>query len=164
MHIIVMGVSGAGKTTLARSLSQRLDWLFQEGDDLHPTANVAKMRAGVPLNDADRAPWLNAIRAWMERNRAAGKSGIVSCSALKHAYRELLRGEGMDVRFVHLAADRSVLAEHIAKRTDHYMPPSLLDSQLATLDAPSPSEALLIDAALPTHAQVNLVVAVLGRL
>ncbi len=160
-HIVVMGVSGAGKTTLALALAARLRWPFQEGDALHPEANVAKMRAGIALDDADRAPWLAAIRAWIDANRVAGISSIVSCSALKRGYRTLLAGDASDVRFVFLAGDRALLADRLANRVDHYMPTSLLDSQLAALDPPSADEALIIDAALPTDAQVARVLAAL---
>lgn len=153
-QLVVMGVSGAGKTTLAVALAARLGWPFQEGDALHPQANVEKMRAGVALDDADRMPWLDAIRAWMGANRAAGISGVVSCSALKRRYRELLVGAASDVRFVFLDADRALLVERLGQRVDHYMPASLLDSQLATLEPPLADEATIIDAALPTDAQV----------
>jgi len=158
-HVIVMGVSGAGKTTLGRALAASLSWPFQEGDDLHPRANIEKMRAAVPLVDADRAPWLAAIRAWIETNRAASRSGVVSCSALKREYRKLLGGGDSDVHFVHLAADRALLAKRLAQRAGHYMPVSLLDSQLATLDPPSVEEALIIEAGLPIAEQVSRVLA-----
>ena len=161
-HIVVMGVSGAGKSTLARALAAKLRWPFLEGDDLHPAANVDKMRAGTPLDDADRTPWLLAIRDWISANRLRGCSTVVSCSALKRDYRDSIRGSATDVRFVHLAGDRALFAEHLVRRTDHFMPSKLLDSQLATLDAPSATEAVIIDAALPTLAQVNLAIAALG--
>lgn len=161
-HIVVMGVSGAGKTTLARALAACLGWPFQEGDDLHPKANVDKMRAGIALDDADRAPWLAAIRAWIDANRAGGRSGVVSCSALKRGYRNMITGAASDVRFVFLTADRGLLSVRLAQRAGHYMPASLLDSQLAALDAPSAAEAVTIDAGLPTADQVSRVLAALG--
>jgi gluconokinase len=144
--LVVMGVSGSGKTTVARRLAQSLGYAFLDGDDLHSAASVAKMSAGVPLEDADRAPWLDAIAAWMRRELAAGHSGVVACSALKRVYRERLRQVGPAVRFVYLDVERDELARRMRAR-EHFMPPALLGSQLATLEAPDPDEpALRVDA------------------
>ena len=158
IHLIVMGVSGAGKSTLGAALAAHLSWPFQEGDALHAPANVAKMHAGKPLNDADRAPWLAAIGAWIDERHTTCKSGVITCSALKQAYRDGLRRGRPDVRFVYLSAARELLETRLQLRTGHYMPAALLDSQLATLHAPSTDEAVIVDAALPTAAQVALVV------
>lgn len=134
--IVLMGVTGAGKTTVGRLLADRLGARFAEGDAYHPPANVAKMRSGTPLDDADRWPWLEAIRADMARWLAAGETAVVACSALKRAYRDLLRQAGPEVRFVHLAGDEALIAGRLAGRRGHYMPPGLLPSQLATLEEP----------------------------
>ncbi|MFC6592108.1 gluconokinase [Deinococcus lacus] len=143
-HIVVMGVSGSGKTTLAEHLAQRLGWAFAEADDFHPPSNIAKMASGRPLNDEDRWPWLMAIRNWIEQQDQQGKSSVVPCSALKRSYRDLLRGDGsLDVQFVHLQGSRTVLAERMQHRSGHFMPVSLLDSQLFTLEVPGPDEAVL---------------------
>jgi gluconokinase len=131
MIVVVMGVSGAGKTTVGKALATDLGWEFLDADDLHPHANLEKMRRGVPLDDADRAPWLEAVA---ERMRAMA-DGVVACSALKEAYRERLRVRP-DVRFVLLDVPREVLEERLARRSGHYMPASLLESQLATLQRP----------------------------
>src|SRR5579884_1235439 len=131
MIVVVMGVSGAGKTTVGRALAAALGWPFVDADDLHPAANVEKMRRGQPLDDADRAPWLAAVASTIRSMR----DGVVACSALKRAYRDLLRVRD-DVRFVYLAVDEKVLAARLAARQGHYMPPSLLPSQLATLEPP----------------------------
>lgn len=140
-HIaVVMGVSGSGKTTVARDAAHQLGWRFQEGDALHPPENVAKMRSGQPLDDADRAPWLAAIAACIDAWRDAGERGIVTCSALKRAYRNVIIGPRADVRLVYLEGSRALLAERLAGRHGHFMPASLLDSQLATLEPPSPDE------------------------
>jgi carbohydrate kinase (thermoresistant glucokinase family) len=133
--IVVMGVSGCGKSTVGRLLAERLGSVFQEGDDLHPAANVAKMRAGVPLTDEDRRPWLDRVAAWIDGRLAAGESGVVACSALKRTYREQLARPG-GVVFVHLAVDRHTLEERLAERRGHFMPPALLASQLKTLEEP----------------------------
>jgi gluconokinase len=131
--IVVMGVSGSGKTSAAQELTRQLGWEFIEGDDLHPEANVAKMASGIPLDDDDRWPWLQKIAEVIGAHEAAGTSLIVTCSALKRAYRDLLRDGHPSVWFAHVDVPREVLAERLAQRQGHYMPPSLLDSQLATL-------------------------------
>jgi gluconokinase len=129
-----MGVSGSGKTTVAHELVRRLGWDFAEGDDLHPAANVEKMRAGHPLDDADRWPWLRALAAWIGEHEAAGRDAVVTCSALKRSYRDLLRDGHPSVWFAHVTADAELVRERVRARTGHYMPASLLDSQLATLE------------------------------
>ena len=132
--IVVMGVSGAGKTSAARELTRQLGWEYIEGDDLHPAANVAKMAAGTPLDDEDRWPWLRRIAEVIGEHEAAGTSVIVTCSALKREYRDLLRNGHPSVWFAHVDVPRELLAQRLAARQGHYMPPSLLDSQLATLE------------------------------
>lgn len=134
VHVVVMGVSGSGKTTLALELQRRLGWPYAEADDFHPAANIAKMAAATPLTDADRAPWLAAIRDWLTAQARAGRSTIVTCSALRRAYRDVLREAEGRVRFVHLTADAAVLAPRVANRIGHFMPAALLPSQLATLE------------------------------
>lgn len=132
-----MGVSGSGKSTVGRQVADALGWEFRDGDDFHPPENVAKMRAGTPLNDDDRRPWLLAIQRWMRATQAAGGSGVIACSALKEAYRDLLLREEPWVRFVHLAGPKEVIAERMKARSGHFMPSSLLDSQFAALEAPA---------------------------
>lgn len=142
LRIIIMGVSGCGKSSVGAGLSQRLGIPYRDGDDLHPAANVEKMRAGHPLNDDDRWPWLDRVAAVL----AVDAPVIVGCSALRRAYRDRLRaGAGGPVHFVHLAGSRELLAKRMSARTGHYMPLSLLDTQLAALEPPSPDEALTID-------------------
>ncbi|MFF9408613.1 gluconokinase [Streptomyces anandii] len=132
--VVVMGVSASGKSTVGAHLAERLGVPFQEGDDLHPAANRAKMASGHPLDDADRAPWLAALADWIRATADRGRGGVLSCSALRRAYRDALRRSGADVWFVYLALDRAVAARRIARRTGHFMPPALLDSQYAVLD------------------------------
>jgi gluconokinase len=132
--IIVMGVSGSGKSTVAATLVDRLGWEFAEGDDFHPAANVEKMRAGHPLDDEDRWPWLRTLAAWIGEHEQAGRNVVVTCSALKRSYRDLLRDGHPSVWFAHVTADPELIRERIEHRSGHYMPPSLLDSQLATLE------------------------------
>ena len=138
--VVVMGVAGSGKSTVGRGLVRRFGWRFQKGDALHPPANVAKMRAGHALDDNDRAPWLAAVAPRMEDWRGRGESGVVTCSALKPHYRQVVIDGRQDVRLVYLYGARSLLAERIAGRRGHFMPASLPDSQLATLERPGPEE------------------------
>jgi gluconokinase len=135
-----MGVSGSGKTTVALELVARLGWEYAEGDDFHPAANVAKMRSGSPLTDEDRWPWLRSLAAWIGEHERAGRCVIVTCSALRRTYRDLLRDGHPSVWFVHVDVDREVLRQRLATRRGHYMPASLLDSQLATLEPLAPGE------------------------
>ncbi|MFP5369387.1 MAG: gluconokinase [Actinomycetes bacterium] len=132
--VVVMGVSGSGKTTVAVELARRLGWEFAEGDDHHPAANVAKMRSGVPLDDADREPWLRGLAAWIAERERAGASCVLTCSALRRRYRDLLRQGSTAVFFAHVDVPEQVLVQRVTGRTGHYMPPSLLTSQLATLE------------------------------
>ncbi|HVU91562.1 MAG TPA: gluconokinase [Jatrophihabitans sp.] len=136
-----MGVSGSGKSTVGGVLAGRLGWPLEEGDDLHPPENVAKMAAGHPLDDDDRGPWLQRIREWIAEREAAGENGIVTCSALKRRYRDVLRDD--QVVFVHLAGSREQLLARLTARQGHFMPASLLDSQLADLEPPEADERAL---------------------
>ncbi|MCW2572084.1 MAG: gluconate kinase [Frankiales bacterium] len=135
-----MGVSGSGKTTVAVRLAKRLGWVFAEGDDFHPSVNVEKMRSGHPLTDEDRWPWLQALADWIGAREAAGESAVLTCSALKRSYREVLDRGHPSVRFVHVTVSADTLRERLEHRHDHYMPASLLDSQLAALEPLQPDE------------------------
>lgn len=139
--MVMMGVSGCGKTTVGKALAARLGWIYQEGDDFHPEANVEKMRAGIPLDDADRAPWLAAIAAWMDAQTAAYRSGVIGCSTLKRKYRDFLRKGRPHVWFLYLRVARDELQGRVAMRRHAYMPASLLDSQLAALQEPAGDES-----------------------
>jgi gluconokinase len=161
--LVVMGVSGSGKSTIGRRLAEALGYAFLEGDDVHSAANIAKMRAGVPLDDADRAAWLDGIAHWMQAQRTAGRDAVVACSALKRAYRERLRQAGPAVWFVYLEVDHQELARRMRGR-EHFMPPALLGSQLATLEEPGGEEpALRIDANGPVDATVTQTLDALAR-
>ena len=138
--LVVMGVSGSGKSTIAAMLAHRLHWTYEDGDWFHPKSNIEKMHHGEPLNDADRWPWLSAIAEWIDATRKAGNHGIVACSALKRVYRDILIGNRRDVRLVFLKGDRDLIAQRIAARADHFMPPELLDSQFRALEEPGPDE------------------------
>lgn len=138
--LIVGGVSGSGKTTVAQAVAAELGWVFAEGDDFHPEANVEKMRSGHPLDDEDRWPWLATIADWIGEREAAGENAVVTCSALKRSYRDLLAGPNPSVVFCELKVPDEVLQERLAERKGHYMPASLLRSQLDTLEDLAPDE------------------------
>ena len=137
-----MGVSGSGKSTVAAILAGQLGWDLEEGDDLHPAANVEKMQAGTPLTDEDRWPWLDSVADWISDHTRAGIPGIITCSALKRIYRDRLRGD--NVVFVHLAGNKDTIAKRLSARMNHYMPTTLLDSQINTLEPPGLDENTLV--------------------
>ena len=152
--VVVMSVTGAGKTTVGQALARALGWRFVDADDLHSSANVEKMSRNEPLTDADREPWLLAVRGEIVNAQAAGEPLVVACSALKRAYRRTL-SDGLDVQFVFLKASRDALAKRLAERRGHFAGPGLLDSQLATLEEPGPDEATIVDAMLPLETVVS---------
>ena len=159
-----MGVSGAGKSTIAKAVAERLGWRFLEGDELHPAANVAKMKSGRPLDDADRAPWLAAIAAWIDRQAQAGAPAIVACSALKRRHRQVLTDGRPFVRVVYAEGDRELIRARLEARKGHYFPPALLDSQFADLEPPGPDEhPIVVDASQPLETQVEKIVTALGE-
>lgn len=133
-HLVLMGVAGSGKTTIAEELVERLGWVSAEADEFHPQANIDKMASGTPLTDEDRWPWLASIRTWLDEQSAAGRKAVVTCSALKRVYRDVLEGESHDVCFVHLGGPKELIADRMAHRKGHFMPTSLLDSQFETLE------------------------------
>jgi gluconokinase len=159
MIVVVMGVSGSGKTTTGTALARTLGWPFVEGDDLHPPENVAKMAAGIPLTDADRWPWLDRIVAELRALSQTHPHIVLACSALKAIYRERLARAG-DVRFVHLHGDRETIAARLAVRKHSYMPATLLDSQFATLEPPA--DAIVVDIRDDVETQVRKIIAALG--
>src|SRR3954453_16002781 len=138
--IVVMGVSGAGKSTVAAELVRRLGWDFAEGDEFHPPENVDKMRSGHPLEDGDRWPWLRRLAAWIGQHEATGRNAVVTCSALKRAYRDLLRDGHPSVWFAHGSAEPGLIRDGVEHRSGPYMPPALLGSQLTTLEPLQPDE------------------------
>jgi ribose 5-phosphate isomerase A len=138
--LVIMGVSGSGKSTVAEELAARLGWPFEEGDSLHPEINIAKMHAGIPLTDADRQPWLERVAAWIDARRAQKRAGIITCSALKRAYRQVIIGDRPEVRLVYLRGGRDLIRQHLGGRHGHFMPAALLQSQIDTLEEPDPSE------------------------
>ena len=159
MIVVVMGVSGCGKSTVGEALAESLGWRFLDADDFHPPANVAKMAAGTPLVDEDRWPWLDRLAAEMRAINAGGGDAVLACSALRQAYRDRLAAAG-DVRFVHLAGDLPTIAARLASRQHRYMPQSLLASQFATLEPPA--DAIGVDVRDPVAVQIAAIRAALG--
>ena len=142
MAIVVMGVCGTGKSTIGREIADRLGYPYEDADDFHPESNVVKMRSGTALTDADRKPWLDRLRALMTQHLTDGSGIVLACSALREDYRAQLKPADHDLKWLFLQGDRELLAQRLQSRSDHYMPPTLLDSQLATLEVPDPNEAL----------------------
>jgi carbohydrate kinase (thermoresistant glucokinase family) len=160
--IVVMGVSGSGKSTVAALLAVRLGSIYEDGDWLHPTSNITKMHRGVPLTDKDRRPWLEAIAARIDTFRREGPRAVVACSALRRAYRDILVGERRDVRLVYLEGDEKLVARRLAEREGHFMPPELLASQFATLEEPRADERpIVVPVASPPREAVE---AIIGKL
>lgn len=163
-QLVVMGVAGAGKTTVANLLAERLACEVADADAFHPPANVAKMAAGIPLQDQDRWPWLDAIAAWIRSRDQEGVTAVVTCSALKRAYRDVLRRASPRLVFVHLSGSPALIAERLRSRRGHFMPPSLLASQLATLEPLGPDEpGLTVDVSRPAAELADSIVRSLGQ-
>ncbi|WP_245297179.1 MULTISPECIES: gluconokinase [Rhodomicrobium] len=161
--VIVMGVSGSGKSTIGTLLASRLQWTFEDADWLHPAANVDKMQSGIPLTDEDRRPWLAAVAAWIDAARGSGERGVVACSALKRRYRDILIGERPDVRLVYLKGDEALIARRLATRHEHFMPRGLLHSQFEALEEPEPDEnPIIASIESPPHEVVAGVLSVLS--
>ena len=158
LYLVVMGVTGCGKSTVAARLAARLGWPMVEGDQFHSAANLAKMAGGVPLDDGDREPWLRQIAAAVEAWRVAGTPGVITCSALRRRYRAMIAAGKDDVWFVYLRGSREVIAARLAERRGHFMPASLHDSQLATLEEPTPPERVIsVELALPAEALLEAI-------
>ena len=155
-----MGVSGAGKSSVGRALAERLGWKFVDGDDLHPPANVEKMRGAEPLSDEDRAPWLAALRGLIGEHAAASRSLVLACSALKRSYREQLAAPGAEHRFVYLRGSPELIQERLQERAEHYMPAGLMESQFDALE--EPASALMVEIDAPVETLVDQIVKQLG--
>jgi carbohydrate kinase (thermoresistant glucokinase family) len=160
MIILLMGVSGSGKSTIGERLAQALGWPFYDGDQFHPPANIAKMQQGMPLTDEDRWPWLHALRAHIETCIHQGVSVVLACSALKQAYREYLIIDEAQVKLVYLKGDYDLIQERLAQRRGHFMPPGLLASQFATLE--EPKQGVVVDVVHPPETSVALIREKLG--
>jgi gluconokinase len=154
MIVVIAGVAGSGKTTVGQLLASRLGWVFADGDEFHPAANVAKMATGVPLTDADRWPWLRAMMDWITQRADAGESAVLACSALKGRYRDLLRSAGPDVHMVFLVIPHDVDEARLGLREGHFFPRQLLDTQYADLELPQPSEPVLMVPATGTREEI----------
>ena len=152
--LIVMGVSGSGKSTIGTLLAMRLHWEYEDADRFHPAANIEKMHNGTPLTDADRLPWLKSIAAWIDQSRREGRHSVVACSALKRQYRDILIGDRADVDLVYLKGDEAVIARRIATRHEHFMPPGLLHSQFAALEEPTADEHPIVVSIEPPPREV----------
>jgi gluconokinase len=155
MVIVIMGVTASGKTTIGTRASKRLGWHFYDADEFHPPENIAKMSRGEPLTDADREPWLKALHDKMAEEERAGRSAIFACSALKQRYRDILSDGLSTVRFVFLKGDPEVLQARLDHRKGHFMPRTMLPSQMAALEEPAPGDALILDASKPPSALVD---------
>ncbi|KVF71834.1 gluconokinase [Burkholderia diffusa] len=162
MILIAMGVSGAGKSRIGEMLAERLSCSYTDGDAFHSAANKEKMHNGIPLTDDDRWPWLRTIRAAIEEKQRAGETAVFTCSSLKRSYRDVLRGSDTDVRFVYLKGSFEVLHERLKTRTGHFFDPSLLKSQLDTLEEPGPDEAIVVSIELTPEQIVDQVMLKLG--
>lgn len=161
--LVVMGVSGSGKTTIATLLAHRLGWPFEEGDSLHAQSSIDKMTAGNPLTDDDRAPWLEKVAGWANERLDAGGSGVITCSALKRSYRDVINRRGSGIIFVFLRASKQSIAARLASRHGHFMPPTLLASQFADLEEPSSDEcAVQVDAGLEPDVVVQHILELIG--
>lgn len=161
--LVVMGVSGSGKTTVAALLAGRLGWELGDADDWHSPANVRKMHGGTPLSDEDRWPWLRSIAAWIDATRSTGQHAVLACSALKHAYRDILIGDRADVRLVYLRGEEGLIEHRQAARLNHYMPASLVHSQFEALEVPGVDERpLVVDVVAPAPQVVDAIVRQLG--
>ena len=152
--VVVMGVSGCGKSTVASLLAQRMHWIYEDADWFHPRSNIEKMHSGLPLTDNDRWPWLNAIAAWIDATRHIGNHGVIACSALKRAYRDILIGERRDVQLLFLKGDRELIARRLAARDGHFMPSSLLESQFKALEEPQEDEHPIVASIVPHPRQI----------
>src|SRR5271169_5020939 len=159
--VILMGVAGSGKTAVGMQVARTLDWIFLDADNFHPPANIEKMKHGIPLNDQDRAPWLQRLHDELQRQIAEGHSVILACSALKETYRNVLRDEVSPPKFVYLDVDPETIRDRLQHRTAHFFPKELLESQFAALE--KPKDAIIVDARKPLNAVVDQVIRSLGE-
>src|SRR5580693_188685 len=159
--VILMGVAGSGKTAVGMQVAQKLDWIFLDADDFHPPVNIEKMKHGIPLNDEDRAPWLQRLHDELQHQMAEGHSVILACSALKESYRKLLRDEVSPPTFVYLDVDLQTIRDRLQHRTEHFFPKELMESQFAALE--KPKDAIIVDARKPLEEVVEQIIQALGE-